>query len=194
MLISRGLGPLLNIRQQDSASEQLSYSPQFVESKDNIKDLGIWMSSTGEFSYHISKVISKVKQRIGWIQRSFRTNNIDFKKFMWRTYIAGLLDYNSQIWCPIKEVKISSLEQLLRSYTANTDGLRHLNYWERLRTMGISSIQRRFQRYRIIYLWKIITGLTHNFGLTWKEDSHWGILIDIKQLKYYPDPYLAALS
>ena len=53
-----------------------------IESKDNIKDLGIWMSSTGEFSYHISKVISKVKQRIGWIQRSFRTNNIDFEKFM----------------------------------------------------------------------------------------------------------------
>ena len=51
--------------------------------------------------------------------------------------------------------------------------------------MGISSIQRRFQRYRIIYLWKIIAGLTHNFGLTWKDDSHWGILIDIKQLKYH---------
>ena len=50
-----------------------------IESKDNIKDLGIWMSSSGDFSYHISKVISKVKQRIGWIQRSFRTNTIEFK-------------------------------------------------------------------------------------------------------------------
>ena len=112
-----------------------------IESKDNIKDLGIWMSSSGDFSFHISKVISKVKQRIGWIQRSFRTNNIEFIKFMWRTYISGLLDYNSQIWCPINEVKISSIEQLLRSYTANTVGLQHLNYWDRLKVMGISSIQ-----------------------------------------------------
>ena len=123
-----------------------------IESKDNIKDLGIWMSSSGDFSYHISKVISKVKQRIGWIQRSFRTNTIEFKKFMWRTYISGLLDNNSQILCPINEVKISSIEQLLRNYTANTVGLQHLNYWDRLKVMGISSIQRRFQRYRIIYL------------------------------------------
>ena len=61
-----------------------------IESKDNIKDLGIWMSSTGDFSFHISKVISKVKQRIGWVQRSFRTNSIEFKKFMWRTYIENL--------------------------------------------------------------------------------------------------------
>ena len=51
-----------------------------IETKDHIKDLGIWMSETGDFSYHISKVISKVKQRIGWISRSFRTNDIEFKK------------------------------------------------------------------------------------------------------------------
>ena len=156
-----------------------------IENKDNIKDLGIWMSSSGDFSYHISKVISKVRQRIGWINRSFRTNDVDFKKFMWRTYISGLLDYNSQLWCPIEEGKVSSLEQLLRSYTANTDGLQSYNYWERLKRMGLSSIQRRFQRYRIIYLWKVIAGLTHNYGLTWRIDEHKGIIIDIKQLKYY---------
>ena len=82
-----------------------------IETKENIKDLGLWMSDNGDFSYHISKAICKVKQRLGWIRRSFRTNNIEFKKFMWNTYIAGLLDYISQLWCPIEEVKISSLEQ-----------------------------------------------------------------------------------
>ena len=30
--------------------------------KDNMKDLGVWMSADGNFSYHILKVISKVKQ------------------------------------------------------------------------------------------------------------------------------------
>ena len=51
--------------------------------------------------------------------------------------------------------------------------------------MDMSTIQRRFQRYRIIYLWKVISGLTHNFGLTWRNDEHKGILIEINQLKYY---------
>ena len=37
-----------------------------IENKDHIKDLGIWMSSSGDFSFHITKVISKVRQRIGW--------------------------------------------------------------------------------------------------------------------------------
>ena len=50
--------------------------------KDNIKDLGVWMSSNGNFDFHIKNVISKVKQGIGWIRRSFMTNNPHIRKFM----------------------------------------------------------------------------------------------------------------
>ena len=103
---------------------------------------------------------------------------------MWNNHFAGLLDYNLQLWCPVEEVKVSSIEQLLPSYTANTEGLQYLNYWEWLKMMGISSIQRYFQRYRVIYLWKVINGLTYNFGITWRNDIHKEILIDIKQFKY----------
>ena len=33
-----------------------------------------------------------------------------------KNYIAGVLDYNSQIWSLVNDTKISSIEQLLRSY------------------------------------------------------------------------------
>ena len=49
----------------------------------------------------------------------------------------------------------------------------------------MSSVQRRFQRYRIIYIWKILAGLTHNFGIIWRKHPHRGTLIDIKQPKFY---------
>lgn len=32
-----------------------------ISVKDNVKDLGVWMSSEGNFNFHIQKVISKVK-------------------------------------------------------------------------------------------------------------------------------------
>ena len=142
------------------------------------------MSSHGNFDFHITKTIAKVRQRMGWIGRAFRTNNISFKKFMWQNYISGLLDYNSQLWSPVSSVKVSSLEQLLRTYTFNTKGLEGDNYWERLRKIGLSSIQRRFQRYKIIYIWKIVKGLTHNFGISWNYHPHWGLLIDIKKPRF----------
>ena len=123
-----------------------------IEVKDNVKDLGVWMSFSGNFDFHITKTITKVKQRIGWIQCSFKNNDIEFRKFLWKNYIAGVLDYNSQIWSPVNDTKISSIEQPLRSYTYQTKGLENYNYWDRHKVMGISSLQQRFQRYKIIYI------------------------------------------
>ena len=123
-----------------------------IEVKDNVKDLGVWMSFSGNFDFHITKTITKVKQRIGWIQHSFKNNDIEFRKFLWKNYIAGVLDYNSQIWSPVNDTKISSIEQPLRSYTYQTKGLENYNYWDRHKIMGISSLQQRFQRYKIIYI------------------------------------------
>ena len=156
---------------------------EVIEEKESIRDLGVILSSNGEFNDHLAKVITKVKQRMGWIHRSFLTNNIDFRRFMWKTYISGIIDYCSQIWCPTDIVKIFSLEQVLRQYSANTKGLENKNYWERLKLLRLSSLQRRLQRYRIIYIWKIVVGKTHNFGINWKQHPSRGLLIDIKYPK-----------
>ena len=98
---------------QDDLKIQYNYlTPNLehiIEVKDHVKDLGTWMSSNGNFDYHISKVICKVIQRIGWIRRSFMTNTISFKRFMWKNYIGGILDYNSQLWSPVNTTKISAL-------------------------------------------------------------------------------------
>ena len=40
----------------------------------------------------------------------------------------------------------------------------NLNYWERLKFLKLNSQERRMERYRIIYTWKIIEGLVPNCG------------------------------
>ena len=59
------------------------------------------------------------------------------------------------------------------------------NYWKFLKIMGVSSIQRRFQRYKVICIWKVVSGLTHNFGISWYTHPHWGLLIKIKKPVFY---------
>ena len=44
-----------------------------------------------------------------------------------------------------------------------------MNYWERLRRLKINSEQRRLERYQVIYIWKIMEGLTPNCGISWSE-------------------------
>ena len=55
-----------------------------------------------------------------------------------------------------------------------------MNYLERLKILKLSSIQRRMERYRIIYIWKTVTGKVPNFGLTWDSNQRRGKMINIR--------------
>ena len=57
------------------------------------------------------------------------------------------------------------MEGPLRSYTKKAYDTSHLNYWERLNVFRLSSIQRRVQRYKILYIWKMRNGLVPDCGL-----------------------------
>ena len=50
-----------------------------------------------------------------------------------------------------------------------------LNYWERLQTLRLYSVQRRRERYVILYVFKILHGLVPNCGLLFQENSRTGL-------------------
>ena len=50
-----------------------------------------------------------------------------------------------------------------------------LNYWERLDSLRLYSVQRRRERYVIMYVFKILHGLVPNCGLTFQENARTGI-------------------
>ena len=45
-----------------------------------------------------------------------------------------------------------------------------MDYWQRLQALKLYSIQRRFERYKIIYVWKIIQGIVTNPGIQINND------------------------
>ena len=55
-------------------------------------------------------------------------NDIYFMKRLWKTYIQGLLDFGSQVWCPVTITKISQVENVLRYFTNRIEGLENLTY------------------------------------------------------------------
>ena len=126
------------------------------------RDLGVHMDIDGTFTTHITKAVNKSKKLCGWINCSFINKSIELRRKLWRTYVEPVLDYGSQIYCPINLTSISRLETVQRYYTYHTENLQLYNYWERLKMMKINSVQRRQERYRIIYIFKIIQNLVPN--------------------------------
>ena len=74
------------------------------------------------------------------------------------------LDYASQLWSPHLLTYVYLLEKVQRSFTKHIAGMHTMSYEERLKHMNLYSIQRRRDRYQIIYLWKIIEKIIPNLS------------------------------
>ena len=140
-----------------------------IEQVNSTKDLGVILEDTASFDSQIENVCRKVRQKCGWIFRTFYSREASFVRYMWNTYVQPHIDYCSQLWSPPGGGNLHRLEKLLQSFTARIPALRNLNYWERLRMMKMNSVQRRFERYKIIYVWKILEEKVPNCGLEWEK-------------------------
>ena len=79
---------------------------------------------------------------------------------------------------------MDKIEKVLRDFSKRVPGLRDLGYWERLKTMGMNSEQRRLERYKIIYVWKAMEGLVPSFGLKWTNiEERRGRVCEVPKLK-----------
>ena len=152
---------------------------------DEVRDLGVMMNNKGDYSTHINFVYKKVKSRMAWILRSFNNRNIDFMKFVWKTYLLPIIDYCSQLYSPSSGSGLLKLENLQKAFTLKVSGLGHLSYWQRLERMKLFSINRRFERYKMIYVHKILNGKVLNCGLDWNTTECSGRLLNMISVKTF---------
>ena len=161
---------ILRYGQDEGLKESSEYlTPQaedLIERKECLRDLGIQMSEDGKFANHIQLVCSKVRQKCGWILRTFQCRNTLFMKFMWKTLVQGHIDYCSQLYFPSQSCGLQNLENLQKTFTKKIPEVSHLDYWRRLKHLKMYSQERRAERYKIIYTWKVLEGLVPNCGIS----------------------------
>ena len=81
---------------------------------------------------------------------------------LFKSLVLPHLDYCSQLWSPNKQQEIDQLEQIQRTYTSKITGSDNLTYIQRLEKFKLYSLERRRERYLVIYAWKILEGLVDN--------------------------------
>ena len=87
---------------------------------------------------------------------------------VWNSLIRPHLDYCSPLWSPrpnnLKEIDL--LESTQRVFTRSLIGMNGKDYAQRLNELPISSIQRRHERYKILYTYKVKEGMVPNISKT----------------------------
>ena len=150
-----------------------------IEEKDDIKDLGVILSSDMKFSKHVEKVIATVNKKMGWIFRTFRCREVMFMKVMWKQLLQPHVDYCSQLYFTGESSNLSKIENLQRTFTRKIYKMDNLSYWERLKTLKLYSQERRMERYRILYTWKMLEGLVPNCGIQARNSERLGRFCEI---------------
>ena len=129
---------------------------------EHAKDLGIIMSSSVNFKQHIRTMVDTAQQLCGWILRTFSTRKKDAMLLLWRSLIRSKLEYCCQLWSPTQTGDIQSLEQVQRNFIRKIKGIQHLSYWQQLQELSLYSLERRRERYILLYIWQIIEGKVPN--------------------------------
>ena len=113
------------------------------------------MSSDCSFDAHINQLIKKCKNSAGWILRTFVTQDRLTMLTLFKAIVLSRLDYASQLWSPSKIYQINLIEKVQRTFTKHITEMHDLSYNERLKALKLYSLQRRRERYCIIYVWKV---------------------------------------
>ena len=143
---------------------------------DVLRDLGMTMSSDGTWSEHIHGMVNKAMSVASWALSVFASRDKMVMLTLFKSMVRSHLEYCCPLWHPYKIGDIQKIENVQRSFTRRINGMSTYSYWDRLRVLGMMSLQRRRERYILIHTWKILNKLVPNdVKLKFKPSSRLGV-------------------
>ena len=150
-----------------------------IPTKETVRDLGVLFQNNLKFDRHIATTTAKGHRMAGWALRTFKTRDTKTLLILLKSLIISQCEYASIIWAPQKRSQVNLLESVQKRFTSRfacfqsvDEGAPQCNtsYPTRLQILGLYSMERRRERFAILYIYKIVINLTPNPGLTISYD------------------------
>jgi hypothetical protein len=149
----------------------------------NLRDLGVTVSADLSWSLHIANAVSKARSKAFWILSVFKTRERSVMITLYKSLVRSLLEYCCPLWNPPKITDIQLLESVQRTFTNRIAGLQGTDYWDRLKTLKLMSLQRRRERYIILQMWKLLHCISPNdIGVKFQDKNRHGLKAVVPKL------------
>ncbi|MEM7106546.1 MAG: reverse transcriptase family protein [Bacteroidota bacterium] len=121
-----------------------------------IKDLGVKISSDLKFSSHCTELATKAFQRSNLFFKCFRCRDPSFLTAAFKTYIRPILEYSSTVWNPYLQKDIALIESVQRRFTKRIPGFSRNSYYEHLDFSNLDTLELRRLRADLCMCYKIV--------------------------------------
>ena len=122
------------------------------------KDLGVNIDNCLNFNQHIAQITKKARCISAMLLRTFTNKDPEIHVPIFKSLVRPNLEYANSVWNPYLKNDINRLEKVQKNYTKRIQGMKDLNYHQRLEKLKLPSLEYRRLRGDLIEVYKI----THN--------------------------------
>ena len=127
-----------------------------IEKVESEKDLGVIIDDKLTYTKHINSKIKIANRNLEIIFRTFPYIDKDIFLNLFKSLVPPHLEYASTVWCPVFKKDIVAIENIQRRATKLVNSISHLSYSERLRALGLPSLEYSPERADVIQVFKIL--------------------------------------